>query len=68
MLISKFKRLQQTQCLINRATDRQVVHSLLTKDAFLVDNEQATEGNTSILTFLNKDVVILGDGFSDIGE
>lgn len=43
MFVGELKGLHQTQRLVDRATDRQVVNGYLPQDAFFVDDEEASE-------------------------
>lgn len=43
MFVSELKGLHQTQGLIDRATNRQVVNGYLPQDAFIINDEEASE-------------------------
>ena len=45
MFISELESLDQSQCLINRSTDWQVIHRYLAEFALRVDDEQSTKLN-----------------------
>ena len=45
--------LDETDGLINRSTDRKVVHGNLSQDALRVDDEKTSKRNSSIVTLYN---------------
>lgn len=48
MYVGELERLHQTQCLINRSSDWQIIDSDLTQILFAIDDEQATEWNARL--------------------
>jgi hypothetical protein len=65
VLISELEGLNETEDLINGATDGKIVDGDLADGTLGVDDEETTESNTS---FLDKDTVVLGNGLGLIGE
>ena len=57
--------LHQPEGLIDGPADGEVVHSDLSEDALVVDDEQAAQG---VAVVLEIDAVVLGDGVGQVGE
>ena len=48
VFVSVLESLNQAKCFIHAPAHGEIVHGDLAEDAFIVNNEQATEGNTVI--------------------
>lgn len=68
MLVSKFESIKEAKGLIHGSPHRKVVDGLLAQNTFWGDDEQATQGNTSVVALFNKHLVVFRDGFGDVRD
>ena len=68
MFICELECRQQAKRFIHRATHRQVIDSLLTKNTFGRDDEEATKGDASVVPFFDQHLIVLGNGLGDVGD
>ena len=65
MLVRVLEGLNQAKSFVHTAAHRNVVHGDLTKDAFVIDEKETSEGDAVILEV---DAVVLGDLMGEVGE
>ncbi|KAF1776342.1 hypothetical protein GQ600_19336 [Phytophthora cactorum] len=68
VLVRELESLHQTKNLVHVATNGAVVNGALTQLALTVDDEQTTEGGTSLLAHVDQDVVGRGDLLVEVGK
>mmetsp|Transcript_29093 Transcript_29093/g.92857 ORF Transcript_29093/g.92857 Transcript_29093/m.92857 type:complete len:310 (+) Transcript_29093:111-1040(+) len=60
--------LDEAKDLVGVAADGEVVNSLLAEDTLGGNDEEAAEGDASVVALLDEDLVVLGDGLGDVGH
>ena len=66
MLISVLEGLDHAEDLIDVATDRQVIHAKLTKDAIGINDVSGTHGDTLIIGVLKEAAVVASNALSNV--
>ena len=68
ILVCVLECLDESESLVDIATDWQIIDGDVTNDTLIIDDVCGSEGNTGIISILNEAAVLLGDFLRNISD